>query len=57
MEGTKIGMVDVGFSWGVITQCLQWYGVIAWPWQAIWLPFLILLGITIVLALIIVWAS
>lgn len=38
-------VVGISFSglcllWGVVTQCLNWAGILYWPWYAIWGPFL-----------------
>ena len=43
-----LGVTGLTLLWGLITQALQWAGVIAWPWYAIWGPVLIALGISLV---------
>lgn len=44
----KLDLGGVTLSWGLITQCLVWSGVIWLPWQAIWGPFLLLVAICVV---------
>lgn len=43
------GIVGPTLLWGIVTQCLQWGGVISWPWFAIWLPFLVSLVVWLIL--------
>ena len=43
-----IGIGGLCFLWGIVTQCLNWAGVVNWPWEAIWGPFLFFIGILLV---------
>lgn len=43
-----IGLGGLFFGWGIVTQCLKWAGIVDWPWEAIWGPFLFLLAIILV---------
>lgn len=43
-----IGLTGLAFFWAIVTQCLQWAGIINWPWEAIWGPFLFLLVIAFI---------
>jgi len=45
---SALNLTALTVAWGVITQCLTWGNVIAWPLVAIWGPF----GIALVLAFI-----
>jgi len=45
---SSIGLTGLAFFWAIVTQCLQWAGIINWPWEAIWGPFLLLLAITFI---------
>lgn len=40
-----IGLGGLCFLWGIITQCLNWAGILQWPWYAIWGPIAVLIGI------------
>lgn len=40
----SMGISGLALAWGLITQCLQWAGVISWHWLAIWGPFLLIVA-------------
>lgn len=40
----SVGISGIALAWGIITQCLQWAGVISWHWLAIWGPFLLIVA-------------
>lgn len=48
-----IGLTGLTLLWALITQCLTWAGVISFSWVAIWLPFLISLGLVLAIVLIV----
>ena len=50
----SIGLIDLTLSWGIITQCLSWGGVVDWGFIAVWMPFVLALIITFIAALILV---
>ena len=50
---TGPGLLTFALVWGLVTQCLAWAGVIAWPWYAIWGPALAVLGFIAVVLLVI----
>ena len=45
----KLNLGGFTLSWGLITQCLVWSGVIDLPLLAIWGPFLIVLAVCVVI--------
>ena len=47
-QTVNISLGGITFFWGLITQCLQWAGVISWSWVAIWGPFLALIAICLI---------
>lgn len=57
MDST-LHVTTLALSWGLITQCLEWAGVIAWGWIAVWLPLCISLVLAFVAALIVaIWGD
>lgn len=37
------GVSALALLWGIVMQCLKWVGAIGWPWQAVWLPAVVML--------------
>ena len=49
-----IGISGLCVLWGIVTQCLNWAGVLQWPWYACWGPVLIITGLWVIAIIIVI---
>lgn len=50
-----IGLSGLCLLWGLVTQCLNWAGILQWPWYAYWGPLLIVVmawAVTIIVVIV-----
>ena len=40
-----IGISGLCFLWGIVTQCLNWAGVLHWSWYACWGPTICIIAL------------